>query len=648
MPLEKISNWFQKVRNRHFMAMDILICIVVPVLSLFLRYEGDIDWHYIELPLAFTILIFTVSKMSLFYYFGFYKRLWSMASIDELAIIMFAGLWALILETFIFIVFHRIDVFTLSRLPYSLPFLDSFFSMFFVALMRFSIRFVERISQRVKGKNQKKGERILIAGAGAAGTEIVQEMQRSAYLGLHPIAFVDDDPSKHNLRHRGVPIAGSCSNIREIIGQYKIEKVIIALPTAPGSKIRQIVSDCLEAGVETLTVPGIFEILNGRVNIEKIRKIQIEDLLRREPVKTDIEKVKELIQNKSILITGAGGSIGSELCRQLLKFNPSRLILLGHGENSIFEIEQELKVRKKEKIQSGSITTKITARIADLRFKDRLKDIFEEFNPEIVFHSAAHKHVPLMESNPQEAVTNNILGTKNLVDTAIEFNVSHFISISTDKAVNPTNIMGASKRVTEMIVMEAAAKTGRIYSAVRFGNVLGSSGSVVRTFQKQLENGGPLTITHPDIIRYFMTIPEAVQLVLQASVLGKGGEIFVLDMGQPIKIEDLAKDMIRLAGYMEGTDINIKVIGLRPGEKLFEELFVKGETYEKTIHEKILIARNASLFISEYLSGVLDHFIESKGILTREEIIARLFQLVPEFQPDEIRNDDKILSNSRL
>jgi len=621
------------------MVMDILIFAIVPVLSLFLRFEGDIDWHYFEMPLAFAVLIFTVSKMFIFYYFGFYKRYWRMASIDEMAMVTFAGFWALVVETFLFLVFYRIDVFNLRRLPFSLPFLDSFFSIFFVALIRFSIRFVERINQRIKGKMQKKGERIIVAGAGAAGTEIVQEMQRSPYLGLQPVAFVDDDTFKHNLRHRGIPIAGSCSDIREIIDQYGVKKVIIALPTAPGWKIRQIVSDCQEAGVETLTVPGIFEILNGKVNIEKIRKIQIEDLLRREPVSTDIEKVNKLIQSKSILITGAGGSIGRELCRQLLKFNPSRLILLGHGENSIFEIEQELEERKKEKVISGTITTKITSRIADLRDKDRLKDIFEEFNPEIVFHSAAHKHVPLMESNPQEAVTNNILGTKYLVDTSIEFNVSHFISISTDKAVNPTNIMGCTKRVTEMILLDAAAKTGKIYSAVRFGNVLGSRGSVVKTFQKQLENGGPLTITHPDITRYFMTIPESAQLVLQASVLGRGGEIFMLDMGQPIKVQDLAKDIIRLAGYREGIDINLKVTGLRPGEKLFEELFVKGETYEKTIHEKILIARNASTFISQNLSGVLDFFIKSKGILSRDEILGKLFQLVPEFQPDEIRND---------
>ncbi|MCU7492030.1 MAG: polysaccharide biosynthesis protein [Bacteroidota bacterium] len=634
MALEILSNQIKKLCIRHFLLMDIIIFFFNPYLALFIRLDGTVNWDLYSSPLLVYSLLFTLIKLAVLGVSRFYGRLWRMASVDELAYAIFISAVAVAVEFSFFYALEKSQVHPFVIFPVSLPLLDGIFSMITIVSIRFSIRFIDLANQKVLLKKHPM-QSVLIAGAGESGFSIALEMQRNAHLGLNPVAFVDDDSSKHNLKLRGIPIKGSTDDIASVIKELNVSKVIIAMPMASGIKIRQIMSNCEAAGVETLTVPGIFEILNGNVNISKIRKIQIEDLLRREPVITDNAKVKLLLKGKKVLITGAGGSIGSELCRQVLRCNPAGMILIGHGENSIFEIEQELLAIKKEFTGSEKLDTVISARIADLRSRERLRGIFDEFYPDVIFHAAAHKHVPLMESNPQEAVTNNILGTKNIVSLAVEYGVRHFISISSDKAVNPTNIMGASKRATEMIVLEAARKTGWSYSAVRFGNVLGSRGSVVRTFQKQLQNGGPITITHPEIIRYFMTIPEAVQLVLQASVLNKGGEVFVLDMGQPVKIIDLAKDIIRLAGLSEGTDIEIKVTGLRPGEKLYEELFIEGEHYEKTIHDKILIARNASSCISNLLSESLNYFEAADGQLSRGEIIDILCELIPEFQPQD-------------
>ncbi|MGE5402260.1 MAG: polysaccharide biosynthesis protein [Ignavibacteriales bacterium] len=641
------TSLYKNLRNRHFLAVDLLVFFMVPFLALFIRFDGNVDWDIYQTPVLYAFLVFTVTKLCLFNYLHLYRRYWQGASIDELAYIVFLGMCTLLAEYFMYSALHKNNLFCFRTLPHSLPFLDSIMSLAFIVMIRFSIRFIERADQRLH-LNCGGRVRTLIVGAGEAGTMIVKEMQRCPHLKFSPVAFVDDDQEKHHLRHLGIPILGGCRDIPAIVRNYRIGKIIIAMPTASGDRLRQIISYGRLLGVETLTVPGIFEILNGRVSIEKIRKIQIEDLLRREPVNTDTEKVSRLINGKRVLITGAGGSIGSELCRQILKFRPSELILLGHGENSIFEIEQELQHIKKESPGDNEIRTQFFARIADLRFRERIRDIFKEFEPELVFHAAAHKHVPLMEINPQEAVSNNIIGTKNLVDISVESGVQHFISISTDKAVNPTNIMGASKRIAEMILLDASVKTGRFYSAVRFGNVLGSRGSVIRTFQKQLENGGPLTITHPEIRRYFMTIPEAVQLVLQASVLGNGGDIFVLDMGKPVKIIDLARDVIRLSGNHTNNEIGIAVTGLRPGEKLYEELFVKGEVYETTVHAKILIAKNAGSFIPDNLQNVIMYFQNAGTQLTREEIIEKFSEVIPEFQPDESRKAANDLVSLRL
>jgi len=627
-----LNNKLLKLRNRHFLFFDCMFLLICPLLALELRLDGQVDFELYLSGLISCTFVFLILDIIVFYKLGLYNRYWNSASIDELAKLIFIIFWAIIIQTTIFIVFNRIEILNFEVLPLSLPLLDGIILFFFVAGARFSIRLIERLNER--RKISYHGERVLVVGSGKAGNSIVQEMQRNPQLGLNPVAFVDDDIEKKGLKIRGIPVMGTRHSLPEIITKMDINKVIIAMPTAPGSEIRDIVSICRKTGVQARTIPGIYEILDDKVRIDSIRQVQIEDLLRREPVKTDIKKVEDFLKGKKVLVTGSGGSIGSELCRQIIKCHPSEIILLGQGENSIFDIQHE--IQKRLSLTNGKQhNTKINTVIANIRSFNRLDKIFGEFEPDVIFHAAAHKHVPMMEMNSCEAISNNIKGTQNLIDLSLKHNVEHFVFISTDKAVNPSSIMGASKRVSEMIVLKAARVYGKNYSAVRFGNVLGSRGSVVLTFKRQIAEGGPVTITHPDIQRYFMTIPEAVQLVLQASVIGNGGEIFVLDMGEPVKVLDLAKDIIRLSGYEVDKDIKIVQTGLRPGEKLYEELFIPGELYEKTIHEKILIATNASHFIPDHFDYNLETLLEKRYDSDKELIVSMLKKLVPEYLSEE-------------
>jgi FlaA1/EpsC-like NDP-sugar epimerase len=469
-------------------------------------------------------------------------------------------------------------------------------------------------------------QKVLVVGAGDAGSMIVRELRKNPQVGLYPIGFVDDDDLKINMQIYSIPVLGNRQQIPELVRQNNIAQVIIAMPTAPGEVIREVVRLCENVGVKTKIIPAMSELLTDEVSLHHLRDVEIEDLLRRDPVQTDIGAVYDLLYGQRVLVTGSGGSIGSELCRQIIRCAPSQLILIGHGENSIFDIYHELLKRPEQ-------GTQIIPIIADVRFAHRIQSIFEQYMPDVVFHAAAHKHVPLMEMNPTEAITNNIEGTRNVLEAALATKVAHFVMISTDKAVNPTNVMGASKRTAELLVHQAARKSGRPYVAVRFGNVLGSRGSVVLTFKKQIEQGGPVTITHPNVERFFMTIPEAVQLVLQAAVLGKGGEVFVLDMGQPLKILDLAQDLIRLSGLEVGRDIQIEFVGLRPGEKLTEELFVEGERYQRTPHQKIYLATNASTLVPAQLDELVDYLIHNAQRQDQAAVLAGLRNLVPEYQP---------------
>jgi FlaA1/EpsC-like NDP-sugar epimerase len=402
------------------------------------------------------------------------------------------------------------------------------------------------------------------------------------------IGFVDDNPQKVGMWINGVPVLGARADLPNLIQKYMIREVVIAMPRAPGKVIREVVRMCEAVGCKTRTLPGLSDLLSDHVSVNRLRNVQIDDLLRREPIPVDLHGIAEMVADKRVLVTGAGGSIGAELCRQLARQGPEMLIALGHGENSLFNLSNELKSLPLPK----SVALNLQIVVADVRDQSRMQGVFERYRPQLVFHAAAHKHVPMMEANVEDAITNNVLGTRNVVELAETHQVERFVLISSDKAVNPVGVMGATKRAAELMVGEVARRSKRPYVAVRFGNVLGSRGSVVPLFQKQIAEGGPVTVTHPEVQRYFMTIPEAVQLVLQAAALSSNGEVFILDMGQPIRIVDLARDLIHLSGLQEGRDIDIVFTGLRPGEKIVEELFLQSEDFKRTLHDHIFVVRN--------------------------------------------------------
>ncbi|MHC0066592.1 polysaccharide biosynthesis protein [Nostoc sp. UIC 10890] len=642
LPQKLISSLLIKLldlKNKHLFLFDTIVFSFTAFFALNLCLNGNFSIQEYKARLGIATILFLAVKLTVLWNFGFYRLYWRYASIEELLYITVLIGIAVIIQAVFFDAMRFIPYLAMDKLPQSLPLIDGLLSCIFIGGLRFSIRIVERISQqRTVFKPQ---DRVLIVGAGNAGVSLVQEMQRNPQLGFHPVAFIDDDPRKFRAYIRGIPVVGDRYQIPDVLQSLKIHKVIIAMPTVTGGVIREILDICKATGTQTSTLPGIHEILNGRVRVDSIRDVRIEDLLRREPVQIDIDQVAQFLKGKTVLITGSGGSIGSELCRQIFKCNPAEMILIGHGENSVFNIQQELEqlvqVIENEG-KSSRDTPRISTFVADIRFKSRLEHAFELFQPDVIFHAAAHKHVPLMELHPVEAITNNVMGTKNLLELSLQYDVKHFVMISTDKAVNPTNVMGASKRVAEMLVLQAARESGKPYVTVRFGNVLGSRGSVVPTFKKQIATGGPVTVTHPEIRRYFMTIPEAVQLVLQATVLGRGGEVLMLNMGKPVKIVDLAKELIRLSGYEVNQDIEIVFTGLRPGEKLFEELFIPGEEYEPTQHEKLLVVKNASKMIPENLSITVATLCQAAAKNDTSFILCLLEELVPGYKPKHLES----------
>ncbi|MFJ8117915.1 polysaccharide biosynthesis protein [Bacillus mycoides] len=476
-------------------------------------------------------------------------------------------------------------------------------------------RFVWRMFRDTYITKDTNKKRTLIIGAGSAGTMVVRQLQHNKEADLFPIAFVDDDKNKQKLEIYNVPVVGMTNNIKEIVEDNDIEYIIIAIPSLSRNQINEIFEKCTKTKAKTQIVPMLEDLLDGKVSVNEVRDVQVEDLLGREPIQLDDAGIGEKIKGKTILVTGAGGSIGSEICRQVMKYKPAKIVLLGHGENSIYNIEMEMRVTYKDKVE-------ITTEIADVQDRHKIFEIMKKHQPYIVYHAAAHKHVPLMERNPEEAVKNNIFGTKNVAEAADTFKVNTFVMVSTDKAVNPTNVMGATKRFAEMLVQHmAAVSSNTSFVAVRFGNVLGSRGSVIPLFKKQIQKGGPVTVTHPDMIRYFMTIPEASRLVIQAGTLAKGGELFVLDMGDPVKIVDLAKNLITLSGYSI-EEIGIEFTGLRPGEKMYEELLNEGEIHPEQIFPKIHIGK-AVLMDQEILRQFMNDFEE----MSKKDIRERLLEI---------------------
>lgn len=507
------------------------------------------------------------------------------------------------------------------NLPRSIYIIAILLDMAFIGGSRFSLRSVKLFLDRNGGKNINS-KKLMIVGAGDAGAMIVREFKNHYRSVSNPVVMVDDDRTKHGQRINGVMIEGGREDIPLLVGKYDIDEIVISIPSASKKDISEIVSICKKTGANLKIVPSLYELVDGVVSVEAIRQVRIEDLLGREEVRIDIEEVKDHLKGKKVLVTGAGGSIGSELCRQIAFQRPHSLVMMDIYENTTYEIQNELK--------SLSHDLELRVYIASVTDNHRIHEILSMEKPDIIFHAAAHKHVPLMECNPKEAISNNVFGTWNLAKTAMEVGVEKFVMISTDKAVNPTNVMGASKRLCEILVQSMNSLSKTEFVAVRFGNVLGSNGSVIPLFKKQIEYGGPVTVTHPDMIRYFMTIPEAVQLVLQAGAMANGGEIFVLDMGEPVKIMDLAEDLIRLSGFEPHTDIPIELIGLRPGEKLFEELLLDGEGILETKHDKIFVARQSSTDY-EGLSLKLDDF---KTILVNgsdRDVKENLKELVPNY-----------------
>lgn len=597
---------------------DILAIIVACFSPLVMRYEFHLNeiptmfidsvWWVIPFTIVFTLVIFYVLRL--------YHSLWAYAGVTEMQNIMAACVISAALQALML-------MFSNHSVPRSYYFIYALCLIAFTMLSRFAYRFAR--DNKHRRHNAKNGTAVMVIGAGDAGNVIIKEINNSYYSTMSIKCIIDDDPDKWGRYVQGIKVIGGRESIIENASLYGIDEIIIAIPSAPKRVIKDIITICQETNCKLRTLPGMYQLVNGEVDISKLRDVDVEDLLGRDPIKVDLESILTYVKGKTVLVTGGGGSIGSELCRQVAMHQPKQLIIIDIYENSAYDVEQELKQRYPE--------LDLVVLIASVRNTNRMNKIFEEYKPDIVYHAAAHKHVPLMEKSPNEAIKNNVFGTWKTAQAAAYAGVKKFVMISTDKAVNPTNIMGASKRICEMIIQTFNRHYDTEFVAVRFGNVLGSNGSVIPLFRKQIEMGGPVTVTHPDIIRYFMTIPEAVSLVLQAGVYAKGGEIFVLDMGEPVRILDLAKNLIRLSGYKVDEDIQIVFTGLRPGEKLYEELLMEEEGLKDTDNKLIHIGKPIEIDEDRFFAQLK----ELKAATTaEEEDVRRMVQeIVPTYMPQK-------------
>ena len=619
--LEKILSSY-KVRQVSLWALDMCGILISVLVSMILTWKyQNLDTNTIMLSIITYMLIHTVS----FKVFKCYSSLWRYAGEEEMVSILSACL-VYVIPVYIA---HR-----LIGIDYSIL----FYVVSTILIIGYTggLRLVYRTGRRFKTRMivSQDSQRVLVVGAGSAGQMIINELKENPQLKKVPVGIIDDDINKIGRVIHNVKILGDTSQVKEIVEKENVDEIILAMANVDKARKSEIINICKETKCKLKTIPGIFEIIDGKVDIKKIRDVDIEDLLGREPIKVNMEEMSGYIEERTVLVTGGGGSIGSELCRQIASFNPKHLIIVDNYENNAYAIQQEL-IRKYEgKLNLSTI-------IASIREYKRMDEIFNEYKPEVVFHAAAHKHVPLMEKSPSEAIKNNIFGTLNVATLADKYRVKRMVLISTDKAVNPTNIMGATKRAAEMIIQTINEKSSTEFVAVRFGNVLGSNGSVIPLFKKQIAEGGPVTITHPDIIRYFMTIPEAVQLVLQAGAMAKGGEIFILDMGEPVKIVDLANNLIKLSGFEPGIDIKIEYTGLRPGEKLYEELLMAEEGITKTENSKIFIGKPIDInTVKVYKSlEILKRIVDREEVELIESVIRELVDTY--IRPEDANKRDK-------
>jgi FlaA1/EpsC-like NDP-sugar epimerase len=605
-------------------------------LAFLLTYNMQIksEWIFNRYPAL--LLFFLLVKIPIFGIFKQYRGWWRYVGINDLLGILRASLVSTIVIVVLWYLLFINNILnmkfeTLSNVSQGIFMTDLFTTMLVLAGMRMAIRLYYEEFRAVEGGRLKK---FLIIGAGNAGEALLREIHRMRTSEYDVVGFIDDDPLKHGINIHGIPLLGSVNQLPEICLEKGIEEIAIAMPSATNQQLRRVIQICEGTKIRFRIVPSITDIASGKLRVSQIRDVDINDLLGREAVELDNTLIENFIRNKIVLVTGAGGSIGSEMARQICNFGPENLLLLEQAENPLFHIDRELR--------SSYPDVKLKTIICDITDTYRVNQIFESCKPQIVIHAAAHKHVPLMEVNPGESIKNNIGGTMNIANAANKFGTSHFVMISTDKAVNPTSLMGSSKRIAEMYIQDLNRTSETHFVTVRFGNVLGSNGSVVPIFKNQIAKGGPVTITHPEMKRYFMTIPEASQLVLQAASMGNGGEIFVLDMGEPVKIVDLAKELITLSGFRPGEDIEIKFTGLRPGEKLFEELSIKGEDMQPTRHPKIGIWAGITMD-RQKLRGGITQLIEVAVTQDRQKIISSLKKLVPEFIGKE---KEKISNNS--
>lgn len=596
---------------------DALSVLIASVLGLYVRY----DFKFMDIPKEFWNAVLSVYgyniliTLAVFCIFKLYNSVWRYASDTELVNNAVAVLLCAVMQPIMFWI-ERVIV------PRSYPFFYGFFLLVLTCGVRFSYRILRVLQKkRLSHGTDKKRINCMIVGAGAAGNAILKEIESSSYVNMKVCCVVDDNPGCHGKYLRGVPIVGDRTVIHDSVDKYGIDEIIIAIPSANRSKIKPLLEICKETGCKMRILPGMYQLINGEVNVSKLREVQIEDLLGRDPIEVNIDEIIGYVQNKTVLVTGGGGSIGSELCRQIAMHHPKQLIIVDFYENNAYEIQQELKSRFPK--------LSLEVLIASVRNTHRMDEIFRIYRPDIVYHAAAHKHVPLMEDSPNEAIKNNVFGTLKTALAADKYGTRKFVLISTDKAVNPTNIMGASKRICEMVIQNLNQHSQTDFVAVRFGNVLGSNGSVIPLFKQQIERGGPVTVTHPDIIRYFMTIPEAVSLVLQAGAYAKGGEIFILDMGEPMKIYDLAVNLIKLSGYRPNEDIAIEFTGLRPGEKMYEELLMDEEGLRETANKMIYIGRPIEFNEQEFEQQLQK--LEELSKADSEEIRRAVKEMVPTY-----------------